>query len=294
MVKEGCYISGLEIDIVGDENMKKMYKVFISVILLLFIGLLGYSYFNVSGGEIDGVNEIASTSLVTVTKRRMLGNELNEYVLNEEQMEKMKNLIIETNFRRVLSSQVFFNDSDCYEIIAKDSNQGLWLVINSLGGEYISVSHQFKGKHLKIKNINWKETIEEIIALSIDSEEVVGSEGVKGYYFEPNVSMIEGTLITRMYYGPPNYGENPDTDAQQYPFILKLDEPIDVIALEDDIHNSDRFQVTEIQVVPNNKEETELVKQYINKRITIQGTLFEAIFGGHHTDVLIKVDKILD
>ena len=114
------------------------------------------------------------------------------------------------------------------------------------------------------------------------------------YYFEPNVSIIEGTLITRMYYGPPNYGENPDTDAKQYPFILQLDDPIDVIAQEGDVHNSSIFEVTEIQVVPMNKEQTELVEQYINKRITIQGTLFGAIFGGHHTDVLIEVEEILD
>ena len=70
------------------------------------------------------------------------------------------------------------------------------------------------------------------------------------HYFEPNVSIIEGTLITRMYYGPPNYGENPDTDAKQYPFILQLDDPIDVIAQEGDTHNSNIFEVTEIQVVP--------------------------------------------
>lgn len=114
------------------------------------------------------------------------------------------------------------------------------------------------------------------------------------YYFEPSISIIEGTLITRMYYGPPNYGENPETDAQQYPFILQLDKPIDVIAKENDTHNSDVFEVTEIQVVPIDKEKTELLGTYIDKQVRIQGTLFEAIFGGHHTDVLIQVEKILD
>lgn len=127
-----------------------------------------------------------------------------------------------------------------------------------------------------------------------DTIDVVTVEDSGRYYFEPNVSIIEGTLITRMYYGPPNYGENPDTDAKQYPFILQLDDPIDVIAQEGDIHNSSIFEVTEIQVVPMSKEQTELVEQYINKRIMIQGTLFGAIFGGHHTDVLIEVEEILD
>ncbi len=114
------------------------------------------------------------------------------------------------------------------------------------------------------------------------------------YYFEPNVSIIEGKLITRMYYGPPNYGENPDTDAQQYPFILQLDNPIDVIEKENDSQNSDVFGVTEIQVIPMSEEETELLDNYIDNRVRIQGTLFKAIFGGHHTDVLIQVEEILD
>jgi len=127
-----------------------------------------------------------------------------------------------------------------------------------------------------------------------ESQATIDSEVVKEYYFEPDVSIIEGTLITRMYYGPPNYGEDPETDAKQYPFILQLDEPIDVISLEGDIHNSDRLQVTEIQVVPNNEEETKNLKKYINKRIIIQGTLFEAIFGSHHMDVLIRIEEVLD
>lgn len=120
------------------------------------------------------------------------------------------------------------------------------------------------------------------------------SETEKEYYFEPSVSIIEGKLITRMCYGPPGYGENPSTDAQEHPFILQLDDPIQVIAQEGDLSNSDRSEVIEIQVVPMNKEDTEIVKQYINKRIIIQGTLFSAHTGHHHTDVLIQVEKILD
>lgn len=114
------------------------------------------------------------------------------------------------------------------------------------------------------------------------------------YYFEPSVSTIEGTLITRMYYGPPGYGENPDTDPKEYPFILQLDEPIDVIAKEDDIYNSSISEVTEIQVVPLGKEGFEIVKKYINKHIKIQGSLFTHFTGHHHTDILIEVEKVLE
>lgn len=116
---------------------------------------------------------------------------------------------------------------------------------------------------------------------------------VKEYYFEPNVSVIEGTLITRLYYGPPGYGEDPNNDEQEYPFILLLDDPIKVIAEDADIYTSDISNVLEIQLVLN-KDEVDIVKQYKNKHIKIQGTLFSAHTGHHHTDVLVDVDKILD
>lgn len=122
---------------------------------------------------------------------------------------------------------------------------------------------------------------------------VEGLEVIKEYYFEPNVSIIEGTLITRLYYGPPGYGEDPNNDEQEYPFILLLDDPIKVIAEDADIYNSDISDVLEIQLVLN-KDEVDIVKQYKNKHIKIQGTLFSAHTGHHHTDILVDLDKILD
>lgn len=147
-----------------------------------------------------------------------------------------------------------------------------------------------------------KESIEEYSEMNLSLEEIIerfslldSDEEVKtelgDYYFEPSISTIEGTLITRMHYGPPNYGENPDTDEKLYPFILELDEAINIIALEDDVNNSDKFGVTEIQLAAT-KEQIEELKEYKNKRIKIQGTLFEALVGRHFTDVLIDVDEI--
>jgi hypothetical protein len=116
------------------------------------------------------------------------------------------------------------------------------------------------------------------------------------YSFEPSVSVIEGTLITRLYYGQPGYGEDPNNDAKEYPFILKLDKPIKVIAKESDLINSSKSGVKEIQVVPINEDDIKIVRQYLNnhKHIKIQGTLFSAHTGHHHTDVLIEVKKVLD
>ncbi len=127
-----------------------------------------------------------------------------------------------------------------------------------------------------------------------DFEAVVDPEVVKEYYFEPNVSIVEGTLITRLHYGPPGYGEDPDKDEKRYPFILQLDEPIKVIAEDTDMINSSISDVSEIQLVLMGDSYVEMAKQYKNKHMKVQGTLFSAFTGYHHTEVLIVVDKVLD
>lgn len=120
------------------------------------------------------------------------------------------------------------------------------------------------------------------------------SSSSEDYFFEPSISQLEGELKVKMYYGPPGYGENPDTDKPLYPFILELNQPINVIALEDDKFNSDKFEVKEIQVVPSNEEESKLLEEYINKSIIIKGSLFEALLGhAHHTEVVLDMEEIL-
>lgn len=123
-------------------------------------------------------------------------------------------------------------------------------------------------------------------------QNVMDSELKEEYYFEPNVSIIEGRLITRLHYGPPRFGEDPDNDEQRYPFILLLDEPINIIAEDTDTLNSNKSNVSEIQLVLKGKPYVDMAKQYKNKYIRVQGTLFTAFTGYHHTEVLIDVDEI--
>lgn len=134
-----------------------------------------------------------------------------------------------------------------------------------------------------------------VILLIIVSIAISGcSKESETYYFEPNVSIIEGTLITRLHYGPPNYGEDPENDEHQYPFILLLDAPINVIAEDTDEVNSDTYDVSEIQLALRGESYVQKAKQYKDKRIKVQGTLFSAFTGHHHTEVLMFVDEILE
>lgn len=139
--------------------------------------------------------------------------------------------------------------------------------------------------------IEYNESNEKV---ELDFGKVVDSEIVKEYYFEPSVSIIEGTLISRLYYGPPGYGEDPDNDEQRYQFILQLDNPIGVIAEDTDEFNSSISDVLEIQLVLRGEHYMDMARQHKNKHVKIQGTLFSALTGYHYTEVLIVVDEIWD
>ncbi len=101
-----------------------------------------------------------------LTRWNFQNDERVEYVLNKDQIEKLENLIVESDYRKILSSKVSSSDGVRYEIMVKKSEKEVYLIIHTMGGDYITVPHQFDGKFLKIKNPDWKETIEEIISLS--------------------------------------------------------------------------------------------------------------------------------
>lgn len=127
--------------------------------------LASYSYFNVSGEEIIGVSNITTSSTVVIRKSYSDGTHKQEYVLNANQIERLKTLILQSDFTRNLSTVVKFNDKDMYAIIINDNEAGAWLNIDCIGNEWISIANQFNGKHLKVDNPNWKNSLEEIILL---------------------------------------------------------------------------------------------------------------------------------
>lgn len=146
--------------------MKKLSKLIIIIVVFISLGLIVYSYFNVTGDEILGVSNITTSSSVIIRKSYMEVTNNEEYVLNTNQIEMLKILILESNFTRTLSNKVRFYDKDMYTIFINDNESGVWLNIHCIGNEWISITNQFNGKHLKINNPNWKSTLEEIIELS--------------------------------------------------------------------------------------------------------------------------------
>lgn len=146
--------------------MKKSLKLIIGTAIVIVFCLIIYSYFNVSGDKIAGVSNITTSSNIVIKKSYKGDAKEQEYILNANQIEILKTLILQTDFIKNLSTTVSFNDKDMYSIVINDNEAGVWLTIHCIGNEWISIANQFNGKHLKVNNPHWKSTLEEILALS--------------------------------------------------------------------------------------------------------------------------------
>ena len=98
-----------------------------------------------------------------------------------------------------------------------------------------------------------------------------------------DTSEISGILTYKMFWGPPNYGEDTLTDSKEIDPILILDHPINIIANKDDDVNESKYNVSEIQVITYTP-----LDNLKNKKISIKGIFFSSISGHHHTDALIE------
>ena len=108
--------------------------------------------------------------------------------------------------------------------------------------------------------------------------------------YQPTVVELKGTLSVKTYYGPPNYGENPDTDTKEALPILVLSKPVSVCGNPDPKAGFDRRTVEDVR-------EIQLIltvphKEFIGKTVLVKGTLFHAFTGHHHTDVLLDARSI--
>jgi hypothetical protein len=106
----------------------------------------------------------------------------------------------------------------------------------------------------------------------------------------PVVVELRGKLVTKMFYGPPNFGEDPKTDSKEVFFILVLSRPVNVRGNPDPNAGPDRVSVEHVR-------EMELVltiphKNMIGKKVILKGTLFHGFTGHHHTEVLMDVQSI--
>lgn len=101
-------------------------------------------------------------------------------------------------------------------------------------------------------------------------------------YGLPNTTLV-GTVTAETFYGPPGYGESPGTDSKERQAILHLAHPLCTIGSDEDPAERDQVRVTLVPI------DNLSLREFVGKMVTVRGSLFHAITGHHHTEVLIAI-----
>ena len=106
--------------------------------------------------------------------------------------------------------------------------------------------------------------------------------------YEPETVVLTGTVHRAQFYGPPGYGETPKIDAKEGYYLLQLDQPICVLAGNDENDEEGPF-IRSLQIIFNHIPYDHSLP---GKKVRIRGTLSHANTGHHHTKVMISADGI--
>ncbi|MBI1749101.1 MAG: DUF4431 domain-containing protein [Acidobacteria bacterium] len=135
-----------------------------------------------------------------------------------------------------------------------------------------------------------KVTIAALFALTVSLGLTIAAQQRRSLSYEPAVVELQGRLTIELKYGPPNYGEQPRTDAKLKVPVLRLHEPIDIRGNPEDTLNAESVEgVKELQLIFKSGT---AYKQLISKRVLVKGTLFRGHSGHHFTDVVMNVSSI--
>ena len=108
--------------------------------------------------------------------------------------------------------------------------------------------------------------------------------------FDKQSVALQGTMFSRIYFGSPNYGENPDTDGRDTAALLLLDAPICVNENRETFSQAE-FNVILVQLAAVSIDPHKLFEG-VGHRVEVVGTLFHSITGHHRTPVLVEVNAI--
>ena len=106
--------------------------------------------------------------------------------------------------------------------------------------------------------------------------------------YDEEIRGLRGTLQIRVYFGPPNYGENPNTDSREAQAVLFLDKTICTVK-DDGSDNTDQVNQFEITLIPS---QTVQLSSLAGKKVIVSGKLFGAHTGHHHTPLLLSLSSI--
>ena len=122
-----------------------------------------------------------------------------------------------------------------------------------------------------------------------DNNYKIKNRNSSNFYFEPSISIITGKLKSEVVFGPPNYGENQDTDSKESIYFLQLEKPVSIIPSDSDqVDNVKIENVKSIQLVGI---KINTIKSKIGQMITLKGTFSMPISGHHHSVVIFNISN---
>lgn len=108
--------------------------------------------------------------------------------------------------------------------------------------------------------------------------------------YEPETVSLSGTIKRHTFAGPPNYQSIAKGDQPEQVWVLHLVRPTCVSARGD---QEEEKNVSDLQLVFTEAEKDyRRYRSFVGRRVTINGTLFHAHTGHHHTKVLLTVNRI--
>ena len=106
--------------------------------------------------------------------------------------------------------------------------------------------------------------------------------------YEPVEVRLRGAIHQEAHFGPPNFGENPDTDSKISIYVLTLPSPVDVKGdPTSELDSETVLNVREIQLIQNVSSQGQIVA---TECADVTGKLFHAHSAHHYKDVLLDVD----
>lgn len=129
-----------------------------------------------------------------------------------------------------------------------------------------------------------------VFVLACENKEISAKPNV--VFYEPAKIELIGTLKHDVKYGPPNYGENPETDEKIDVYSIVLSEAISVEGSAKSELNSETVEnITEIQLLLS-KDGRASAATFVDNKVVVKGSLSHGVSGHHFTDVVLDVDSI--
>lgn len=107
--------------------------------------------------------------------------------------------------------------------------------------------------------------------------------------YEPDSVALTGTIKRKTFPGPPNYQSVAKGDEPEVVWVLYLKRPI---CVRGDNENEGERNVSTIQLVFTDPGQYQRYRSLLGQPVSVEGKLFHAQTGHHHTDVLMTVGNI--